>query len=75
MGGRGMTLDQAIKKIETALSKASGNDKVIKAVKANVEAAKRRRDLSIMSERKNVKELLFAIRYELNPPKKTERKV
>lgn len=69
-----MTLEQAIKRIETALSKASGNEKVIKAINANLEAAKRRRDLNIMSERKNVKELLFALRYELNPPEKTGRK-
>lgn len=40
-----------------------------------IEVAKYRQEKAIMDENKNVKELLFAIEYALNPPVKTERKV
>lgn len=38
-------------------------------------AAERRKEIEHFSDEKNVKELLFAIEYALNPPEKTERKI
>lgn len=52
-----MTLDQAIKQIQTAIA-----------------AAKQRQEFGYFDDEKNIKELLMAIEYGLNPPKKSERK-
>ena len=40
-----------------------------------IAAAERRREVEHFSDERNIKELLFAIDYALNPPVKTERKV
>lgn len=40
-----------------------------------IEAAERRREIDHFDDQRNIKELLFAIEYALNPPKKTERKI
>jgi len=54
-----MTLEQAIQKINQS-----------------IETAKlRKNNLDYFDDTKNIRELLFAIEYELNPPIKSERKI
>jgi len=49
-------------------------DQAIKKIEHAIKVAKYRQEQAIMSEEKNVREMLFAIEYALNPPAKTERK-
>lgn len=49
-------------------------DQAIKKIEDAIKAARHRQEHAMLDETKNVKELLFAIEYALNPPTKTERK-
>jgi non-homologous end joining protein Ku len=40
-----------------------------------IDAAERRKEVEHFTDERNIKELLFAIEYALNPPTKTGRKV
>lgn len=50
-------------------------DQAIKQIEAAIAAAKQRAEVEFFDDKKNIYEMLMAIEYALNPPKKTERKV
>lgn len=50
-------------------------DQAIKKIENAIKAAKQREEFGFMTDENNIKELLLAIKRELNSPKKTERKV
>lgn len=49
-------------------------DQAKQKISEAIDAAERRREVEHFTDEKNIRELLFAIEYALNPPIKTERK-